>query len=387
MAIIPLFIIVLLNEISYQMVIPAMGHIVELTSPHASAAIIDTLYGAGIAIFTAAVIVGSPVIGYLSDKFGRKPILGLSLGLILFSSLVFLFSLYTKNIAYFLIARGISGIAGASTAVVQAAIADISEHRARAVNFSLIGLALTIGLIIGPLLGGIFIQGYEIHSKALMVPFWITAIITCINIVLFVFLFPSEKKRHIDNKVKIKLHTKVTLSLLFIFFCLEFSWSLYYLNLPLFLSQSFNYDPQKISIFLSITGISMCFGLMFYKWVSRYVNNVNLLKGFFGVFILSLMLIMMFKNEYLNWLIILPVSWSVALIYVANMELISESIDKKHQGILMGTLLTVMALAWTITGFCVKYLNSISPHTAFIVAIAGLLSGIIIVLFQSKAND
>jgi DHA1 family tetracycline resistance protein-like MFS transporter len=386
MAIIPLFIIVLLNEISYQMVIPAMGHVVELTSPHAGAALINTLYGSGIAIFTAAVIIGSPVIGYLSDKFGRKLILGLSLGLILFSSILFMFSLYTKNMTYFLMARGISGVAGASTAVVQAAIADISEHRARAVNFSLIGLALTIGLIIGPLLGGVFIHGHEINARSLMIPFWVTAIITGLNIVLFMLLVPAQKKLKIIQKTPVKMHSKKALNLLFLFFFLEFSWSLYYLNLPLFLGQVFNYAPQKISLFLSTTGISMCFGLAFYKWISRSVSNMTILKVFFSIFGSSLILAMVVKSEWLNWMIILPISWSVALIYVANMELISEKCDKSHQGILMGTLLTTMALAWTITGFCVKYLNSINIHTPFIVSIIGVLAGMIIVFCQPKAS-
>lgn len=395
MAIIPLFIIVLLNEISYQMVIPAMGHIVELTSPHGSLGLINTLYGAGIAIFTVTVMLGSPVMGYLSDKWGRKPVLAVSLGLMIISCLLFMISLYTKNIAYFLIARGLSGLGGASTAVVQAAIADSTQHKARAVNFSLIGLALTIGLIVGPLLGGIFIQGQDIRSHTLMIPFGVTAIVSSLNLILFFMLFehkPLIKTKNQMNTETIPRPSKIsqeTLIYLGLFFLLEFSWSLYYLHLPLWLNTLFFYDPQKTSIYLSMMGISMCVGLLFYKIIALIIDNKKIIITFFGVFILSLILISLCKLTWLNWLMIMPISWSVALTYVAIMELISETMDKTHQGVLMGTLLTTMALAWTMTGFFVKFLFSMNFLMPIIISILGLVLGLIMLNFipHKKASE
>jgi DHA1 family tetracycline resistance protein-like MFS transporter len=379
-SILPLFIIVLLNEISYQMVIPTMNHVVNLTLSNSTQALANTMYGGGIAAFTIAVILGSPLIGFLSDRFGRKSLLTGCLLLMILSSLLFIASFYFQNIIYFLVARFISGIAGASTAIVQAAIADTSFDRARSVHFSVVGIALTIGLIIGPLLGGFFIKGQEISPVILSMPFYITAIISLLNIFLFLFLFKETAHPRSDyENLVVRFSFGKTGKFLLIFFLLEFSWSLYFLTLPTFLGQIFSYDSQHISFFLSTTGIAMCFGLAAYRWISKYLNNIAITKLFFRVFIFSLILIIFIKNIILNWLIIIPITLSVALTYVAIMGLLSESIVQENQGALMGTTLTTMALAWTLTAFGTKFLFNIDPYLPFLVSIMGLGVGVALV--------
>jgi DHA1 family tetracycline resistance protein-like MFS transporter len=379
-AIIPLFIIALLNEISYQMVIPVMNHVVNLTSPHAGKALTDTLYGAGIAAFTAAIMLGSPLLGFLSDRWGRKPVLTACLALTLLSSLLCIFSLYFQSIAYFLTARVLSGFAGAGTAIVQAAVADRSARRVRGVHFSIVGLALTIGLIAGPLLGGYFVKGDTATMQMLSIPFVITALLSLMNIIFFLQCY-QETKHETSDYDTLVLHAVKgkTIRLLTVFFLLEFSWSLYFLVLPSFLSRSFYYDSRHISVFMSATGIAMCLGLLAYRFISHYLNNIQITIISFGMFILSLSFIIVIRNLIVNWCIIMPVTWSVAVSYVALMGLLSESVRKEHQGTMMGTSLTTMAMAWTMTGFGVKFLFEISSALPFIISIAGLAVGIILV--------
>jgi MFS family permease len=381
-----LFVIALLNEISYQMVIPMMNHVVNFTLPLANAALLNLMYGAGIAAFTTAVIVGSPLVGFLSDKFGRKPVLSGCILLMLFSAGLFLLALYLKSITYFLMARFLSGLSGASTAIVQAAIADRTSHRTRNIHFSTVGLALTVGLIVGPLLGGYFIKGENIHFSQLSMPFLMTGALSLLS--LFLFLLTFEEQKHSEKDYDhMRLHKPARNMLRFfcIFFLLEFSWSLYYLILPTFLGSHFSYDSQKVSVFLSTTGVSMCFGLMSYRLFSQWFNNVFLIRATFALFILSIFLVMMFKNILLTWMTILPISFSVAISYVALMGLLSENAAHERQGVVMGTTLTLMALAWTITGFSAKLLYGVHAAAPFVIAILGLVVGIVFTSTIKKA--
>lgn len=382
-----LFIIALLNEISYQMVIPMMNHVVNLTLPSASTSLLGIMYGAGIAAFTIAVVFGSPLVGFLSDKFGRKPVLSACILLMLFSAGLFLLSLTLKNITYFLVARFLSGLAGASTAIIQAAIADRSVQRTRSVHFSTVGLALTIGLILGPLLGGCFIKGENVSISQLSIPFFVTGALSLLSIFLFLLIFKDIKHTEKDFE-NMRLHLPVhhMMRLFSVFFLLEFSWSLYYLTLPTFLGSMFSYDSQHISLFLSTTGFSMCFGLLSYRLFSRYFSNVFLIKASFVTFVASLAAILIFKNLTLNWIIILPVSFSVAISYVALMGLLSEGAKLERQGVVMGTTLTLMALAWTITGFSAKLLYDFHAMLPFALAIGGLGVGIAFVRISATSG-
>lgn len=369
-AVIPLFVLALLNEISYQMVIPALNVLLKAMLVQPTALMVDAMYGAGIAAFTVAVILGSPFIGWLSDKFGRKKVLLFCLVGVLVSSLLFITGLYLHSISLFILARIVSGVAGASTAIVQAAVADISFARSRAVHFSTVGLALTLGLILGPLLGGYFIRGFDVNLLELSLPFFITGIIAVINIVLLAVLYHEVPHKKCDYQIPFSL--KLLSKYLGVFFILEFSWSLYYLSLPTYLTHRFLYDSYEISLFMSSLGVSMCFGLIFYRWISQYLSNQKIVQISFVVFIASLFLPM--------WWMVVPITWSVALSYVALMGLLSDEVGHRHQGVLMGTTLTTMALAWTVTGFAVKFLASMSVLCPFIVSGVVLAVGICLAL-------
>lgn len=99
----------------------------------------------------------SPILGGLSDRFGRRPILLLSLfGL----GLDYIFHAFAPTIAWLFVGRIIAGIMGASFSTATAYIADISTPEKKLPNFGLIGAAFGLGFIIGPIIGGISSKWY-----------------------------------------------------------------------------------------------------------------------------------------------------------------------------------------------------------------------------------
>ncbi len=97
----------------------------------------------------------APIIGNLSDRFGRRPVLIASLLAIGFD---YLLTGLAPTILWLFIARFLSGIAGASYSTVNAYIADVSPPEKRAANFGLTGAAFSVGFIVGPALGGLLGQ-------------------------------------------------------------------------------------------------------------------------------------------------------------------------------------------------------------------------------------
>ncbi len=137
----------------------------------------------------------SPVIGNLSDKYGRRPVLLCSL---LGFGVDYLFLAFAPTVGWLFVGRIIAGITGASFTTASAYIADISTPEKRAANFGIVGVAFGIGFIIGPVIGGI-LGSYDTRY-----PFLAAAVFALLNTAYGYFILPEslskENRRPLDLK-------------------------------------------------------------------------------------------------------------------------------------------------------------------------------------------
>lgn len=142
-------------------------------------------YGWFIAVYAAMQFLFAPVLGGLSDRYGRRPVLLLSL---LGCGLDYLVMAVAPNLWILFIGRIISGITGANITVANAYIADVSAPQDRAKNFGMLGAAFGVGFILGPALGGL-LAGIDIRA-----PFYAAAALSLLNWLYGAFVLPESIK-------------------------------------------------------------------------------------------------------------------------------------------------------------------------------------------------
>ncbi len=141
----------------------------------------------------------SPIMGSLSDRFGRRPVLLLSL---FGQSIDYVLLAFAPSLAWFFVGRVIAGIGGASIGTAGAYIADISPPEKRAQNFGLIGMSFGLGFIAGPLLSSVAATvtlplPFGLHADALRTPFLVASVLTFLNALWGLFVVPeSLAKEH-----------------------------------------------------------------------------------------------------------------------------------------------------------------------------------------------
>ena len=112
-------------------------------------------YGFLIACFPFMQFFGAPLLGTISDRFGRKPILSISLLGTMVGYVLFAWAILQQNLILLFISRMIPGVMGGNIAIILSSIADISDEDSKIKNFGLVGMAFGLGFILGSTIGGL----------------------------------------------------------------------------------------------------------------------------------------------------------------------------------------------------------------------------------------
>ena len=292
----------------------------------------------------------APVLGELSDRFGRRPVLLIAL---LGLGLDYILHAYAPTITWLFIGRILSGMAGASHTVATAYIADISTKENKARNFGLIGAAFGLGFIIGPAIGGITAEfGVE-------VPFLIAAGLTLLNFIYGFFFIPeslpSEKRRPINYTKMIPGNSILKLAgysfgglLLALFLAnisgqaLPATWSYFTMEV---------YEWSEWEVGLSLAAVGLMVAIVQSSLIGFSVKRFGETKVIIGGFVLwtSGMTLFAFAfNEWLLYLFLIP----YALGGVAGptlQGLMSNNVSEKEQGNLQGAITGMISIT-TIIG-------------------------------------
>ncbi len=261
------FVTVLLDLIGFGIIIPIQPFLAEQFG--ASAAVV-TLLGAS---YSFMQFLFAPFWGRLSDRFGRRPIILMSVAVSCVGYVLFGFA---SNLAMLFFARMLAGFGNANIGTAQAVVADCTTIEGRSRGMGMIGASFGLGFIIGPLLGGLFVQ----HSLA--TPAFVAAGLAAINFLMACFWLPETNKQRGVLKEKIPLRRSLpelwrlpNLSvLLSIVFLVVWGFAMVEQSLALFVQHVF--APQAGA--LDVSGASM-------KHAARLTSYVLLVVGITAVIV------------------------------------------------------------------------------------------------------
>ena len=264
-----IFVTLLIDVIGFGIIIPVVPNLLmELGDLNISEA---AAYGGWLLTsFSVMQFLFSPILGNLSDQYGRRPILLISL---FGFGVDYLLTAFAPTISWLFAGRIIAGIMGASFTTASAYIADVSTRENRAQNFGMIGAAFGLGFIIGPALGGI------IATLGLRAPFIAAAILTFINWLYGYFVVPEslklENRRKFEWKranalgsVKFFLRYKVILglvaSIVLIYIAahaVQSTWSFYTI-------EKYKWNTAMVGYSLAFVGLMVAF---VQGWLIRFI--------------------------------------------------------------------------------------------------------------------
>ena len=335
-----------LDAIGFGLIMPVMPDLMrELTgSDLGQAALWGGLMTGGFALMQ---FLFGPVIGNLSDRFGRKPVLLLSLAVLSGDYMVMALA---GTVWLVFAARLVSGVASSTYGTAMAYIADISTPAEKAQRFGLRGAGFGIGFVLGPAIGGLLA---EYGTRA---PFVAASVVAALNVVFGLFIMreslsPSERRPFEWRKANpFGAFSHIGRlpgqgRFMAIYTAHEFSFIVYPVIWSYYCAARFGWGPGQIGLSLAMFGVS--FGLMQgvgIRPVLRYFSRLQaMMMGLFGSIIAFSMLIWIESGTLA--LVSIPLSSLSGLFMPALRAEMSDAVSAREQGALQGALASLHALA------------------------------------------
>lgn len=302
----------------------------------------------------------TPVWGFLSDRYGRKPILVMSLIGSVVSNLLlaFVFSGIILSASILVLARAFAGIFAANISAAQAVISDVTSHEERTKGIGMISAAFALGFVFGPSIGGVLSQSFGYSF-----PVYISAVLSLIAALLCIFIFKEtlsveiqlknrlSKKRYNPLNLRIfltALSNKTYGKYMIIFFVAVFSFSNIFGTFQLFAErkEGLNMNQAEIGFIFSFMGLTGALVQIFLlKIINRKIGEENtLILGCF-IAIFGLGLIGFSTNLIFLLFVIVILSLGNGLNNTVSISMLSQSIGKEEQGTILGINQSLGSLA------------------------------------------
>lgn len=368
-----IFITMLLDIVGMGIVIPIMPQLVaQFVGGDLSNA--SRYYGILTALYTLMQFLFAPLLGALSDRFGRKPILLLSL---LGTAISYLMMALAPNMGWLYAARALGGFAGASLTVASAYIADVSTPESRAQNFGMVGAAFGLGFIIGPALGGL------LGNMGAQIPFYLAAFVSLLNFGYGAFGVPEshrqENRRDVTwaranpfSWVPIIRKYPLLQAMLATLILNGLAQNCLHSNWVLFTTLRFNWSPGENGASLAVVGIcaTIVQGGLIRVILPRLGDRRAILYGL-GLGALGFLLYGLATQGWMMYVVMVGASLS-GIAGPALQGLISRQVGPDEQGTVQGALTSLMSLTGIVSPLVANYLFAAFTGPAAPVQIPGI---------------
>ena len=287
----------------------------------------------------------APFIGNLSDKFGRRPIILISLFAF---SMDYLLLAFAPTITWLFIGRIIAGISGASITTASAYIADVSTPENRAKNFGMIGAAFGLGFIIGPVIGGLLGQ------YGSRVPFYAAAALCLLNFLYGYFILPESLSKNNRRQFSLKRANPIgaflnlrkypqLIGLVISIFLLYTASHAVHSNWSYFTMYKFNWDEKMVGLSLGVIGLLVGIvqgGLI--RVINPKLGNEKSIYVGMALYTIGMFLFATATASWMMFAFLIPYCLG-GIAGPAMQAVISGQVPANEQGEIQGTLSSIMS--------------------------------------------
>lgn len=295
----------------------------------------------------------SPIWGAISDGKGRKKPLLYSLAIAPFGYLIALLAVVSKSFFLLLLSRVVIGAAAGNIAIIQASIADLSTPQEKAKNFGLYNMALGLGFILGPFLGG------TLFSFGCAIPFIFASLLIILNWIVAHLFFQESHHAPIKRKlqwsmgliqVKKAFHYPEFRTILLCAFVHNFGWSFFFEFIPVYLITIFSFSSLKLGFFYAAFGAYYAIST---GWLIRFfVKRLKPEMLFFAGMLLTSLAIFTFSKistVHLLWFQLFLICFFVSFVMPTAATIISNSASPQVQGEALGIFTSVNTASLAIS--------------------------------------
>ncbi|NBV42491.1 MFS transporter [bacterium] len=351
-----IFVTILLDAIGIGILIPVLPDVMRRFA--SNPATVSTYFGLFIGAYALMQFIASPVLGALSDRFGRRPILLFSL---LGAACDYLLMAFSPTLWLLFLGRLISGLTGASMTVASSYMADISDDSNRSANFGMIGAGWGIGFIAGPLLGGLL---GTLGPKA---PFLLAAVLNIVNFAFGLFVLPESlpvgSRRQIALKKLNPLKSIVSVLkpsafalLIWIYFFLFLAGNVHPVNWTLYTETKFHWSAWQVGLSLSFVGVVIAFSqVVLTRVIIPKIGEANSITLGIIVYSISFALFALATQGWMMYAFM--VVFSITGITVPALQSkIGKHVPSNQQGELQGSLVSLASLSSMLAPLIYTYL-------------------------------
>ncbi len=367
-AIIFIFITLFLDIFGIGVIVPVLPKLVEqLQGGNVQAA----AHSVGLlgALYALMQFLFSPVLGSLSDRFGRRPVILVSL---LGSGLDYLVLAWAPTIGWLYLARIVSGFTAANFSAASAYIADVTPPEKRAAGFGMIGAAFGLGFIAGPAIGGL------LGGFGLRVPFLVAAGITLLNWLYGAFVLPEslapENRRafkwasaHPIKALTALSRWPLVMGLAGTHFLSNLASNIYPCLWVLYTGTRYGWDSRQVGLSLALVGVmaaTVQAGL-----AGRIIKVIGERKGIYGGLLAMALAMFCYGSATQGWMVyfIILIGSLAGVGSPATQSMISQSVPADEQGAVQGALNSITSVAGILAPLLWTFLFSwaLAPERGF----------------------
>jgi MFS transporter, DHA1 family, tetracycline resistance protein len=343
------------------------------------------ILGALLSAFPIAQFFGAPILGSMSDKFGRKKVLTFSILGSVIGYLIFALGIYFKSIELLFFSRVLDGFTGGNISVVQASMADFTKPEERAKNFGMIGMAFGIGMVVGPVIGGLLSNPDLLPWFSFQIPYLFAAILCMMNFLLIqnnfnetLFTFTDTKINAFTGFKNIKEgFSHPTLKWLFaISFFYALGFNFYTQFFQVFLFKKYGMMQTQIGYYFTWVGIciAFCQGLVVRKVAAKFAGE-KILQVSMLLTAASLVINLLVTQSWMIFLLTPFTALGQGLSYPNIGALISKNAIDGQQGKTLGIQHSVFAASLAIPPFCAALLDNVHLYLPISMAAFSIFIG------------